>query len=197
MKWVVLAIVLFIGGYTFITLHFRKPGPAYRPYEDSRTRATVQRLQSAGYQCVTASANRPADPQRSAAAIRANPASVQSIAGGLPGELVETLVDKPRLPENITSVTASASGNALMPYSLQFTCTLPDKKSVPGETSVYIKDHDVAIVPHLEPIDGGLLARSRESTVLLTLPAGTLQVGEYVLTLVGIHGSRQWTVQVH
>ena len=59
MKWIVLAIVLFLVPYTFITLHFRKPGPGYLPYQDSKQRATLAKV---GYQRITLSVDRPADP---------------------------------------------------------------------------------------------------------------------------------------
>ena len=34
MKWIVLAIILGIGAYTFLTLHYRKPGRAFQPYAE-------------------------------------------------------------------------------------------------------------------------------------------------------------------
>jgi hypothetical protein len=197
MKWIALAIAVFIAGYTVITLQFRKPGPAHRPYQDARDRATVERLRSAGFQRVSVSAGRPADPARTAAGLRNNPATIKDALGGLPRELTETLLDQPHLPQDFSAVTASSTGNALMPYALQFTCTLPDKKGVLAETFVYIKEQQVVIVPHFEKLGGELLARSRESTVLLTLPAGTLQAGRYHVVLAGRRGSKQWTVQVH
>jgi len=40
MKWVVVAIVVFVAGYTVVNLLFRKPGRAYRPYQDAQDRAT-------------------------------------------------------------------------------------------------------------------------------------------------------------
>ena len=67
MKWIVLTIALVIVPYTFLTLHYRKPGPAYRPYQDAQERANVVRLLSAGYQRITLPAQRPADPARGTA----------------------------------------------------------------------------------------------------------------------------------
>jgi len=197
MKWIVLSIVLFIGVYTFITLHFRKPGTAYQPYFESKVRATVQRLEQAGYQRIAASVSTPADPQRSAATLGHNVAAIKPTISGLFGELAQSFAEKPTLPDSIASVTAPASANVLMPYSFQFTCTLPDKKYIVADTYVCLKDDEIAIVTNLEPISGGLLSRSRESTLMLTLPPGTLKPGDYRVTLIGAQNSRQWTLQVH
>ena len=86
MKWMVLAIVVGITVYTYLTLHYRKPGPEYRPYEDFARRANVERLLDAGYRRMEAPAERPADPKtiiRSMGPI----ASVTDVPGGLPGGL--------------------------------------------------------------------------------------------------------------
>jgi hypothetical protein len=85
----------------------------------------------------------------------------------------------------------------LMPYSFQFTCTLPDKKYIVADTYVCLKEGEIAVVTHLEPNSGGLLSRSKESAVLLTLAPGTLKPGDYRVTLIGAQRSLQWTLQVH
>lgn len=197
MKWIVVSILLFIAAYTFITLHFRKPGQAYQPYHEAKLHATVQRLEQAGYQRITASVSTPADPQRSAAALGHTGATIKPAISGLFGELAESFTDKPTLPDSILNVTAPASANVLMPYSFLFTCSLPDKKYVVADTYVCVKDDEIAVVTSLEPASGGLLSRSRESVVLLTLAAGMLKPGDYRVRLIGAQSSRQWTLQVH
>lgn len=197
MKWIVLAILLFIGVYTFITLHYRKPGKPHEPYRESRDRAARQRLEQAGYARIETSITIPADPGRSAASLPKPPAAYQSVAGGLPDDLATMLVGKQILPDSISSVTAPGSVAAMMPYTFQFSCTLPDKKFALGETFVYVKGDDIAVVPGVERLGGDLLARSRDNPVLVTIPGGTLKPGEYHVRLVGREGSRQWTVQVH
>jgi len=197
MKWIVLSIVLFIAAYTFITLHFRKPGAAYQPYRDSKIRATVQRLEQAGYERITANVSTPAEPQRSAAALGKNIATTKTTISGLYGELAQSFVEKPTLPDSIATVTAPASANVLMPYSFQFTCTLPDKKYIVADTYVCLKEGEIAVVTNLEPNSGGLLSRSKESAVLLTLAPGTLKPGDYRVTLISAQRSLQWTLQVH
>src|ERR1022692_2308833 len=63
MRWIVLAIVLFVPVYTWLTLHYRRPGPAFRPYQDMRDRADVVRLLKAGYKGVAIDARRPGSRQ--------------------------------------------------------------------------------------------------------------------------------------
>jgi hypothetical protein len=192
MKWIVLTITLVIVPYTFITLYYRKPGPAYRPYQDAQERANVVRLLSAGYKRITLAAQRPADPVRGAPA-----APTTAALGGLPSSLVSTLVQKPLLPAEILAVTAAPSVSAVQSYAIQFTCTLPDNKQQLAGAELYVKDAEIIITPDFELLAGELLARSRESVILLTVPAGTLKAGTYRITLAGQRSSRIWTLQVH
>ncbi len=192
MKWVVLAIIVVIVPYTYLTLHFRKPGPAFRPYEDTKNRATTARLLSTGYQRIMLGTQRPADPVRSGAST-----DVTAAPGGLPAALTGALIDQPVLPVSIDSVTATGSANSDQAYSIQFTCTLADNKAQPTGGQLYRRDGELILVPAFEKLDGGLLARTRDTTLLLTVPAGALKPGRYAVTLVGGRTSRQWTLQVH
>lgn len=197
MKWIVVAILVFVVGYTFITLYFRKPGKAYQPYHDSREKATIARLESAGYARVTATAERPADPQHTGLSMEGPQAEVQRAPGGLPTELKQTLIDQPRLPLSFSRVRASSSANQLLPYTIEFTCALPNNKQLLNGATVYRKEQEVAIVADFEVIEGELLARTPESLVQVTLPGGALPVGSYHVTLVGLNESRAWDLQVH
>lgn len=194
MKWIVLAIVVGIALYTYLTLHFRKPGADYRPYEDFTKRANVERLLNAGYRRLETNADRPADPQtliRSMGPL----AVVNDAPGGLPGGLGATFVEAPSLPQSIVNVSAPRESAAAQPYRIFFNCTLPNQKEQLGGSLVFIKNNTVAIVPQFEAI-GGLIARTRESTVAITIPADALQPGRYIVTLAASQGSKQWTVEV-
>lgn len=197
MKWIVLVIVLFIAGYTVLMLRYRKPGPGYQPYHDSREKATVARLESAGYTRVIATAERPADAQRTGLLLEGAPAEVHSARGGLPDELRQTLLDAPRLPQSFSRVRASSTANQLLPYTIEFTCVLLNHKQLLTGATVYRKETEVAIVADFEVMDGELLARTQESLVQLTLPGGSLPVGAYHVTLIGAVESKQWELQVH
>ena len=193
MKWIALAIVAFIVPYTWLTLKYRKPGPAYEPYADNKNRANVSRLLSAGYQRLAAAAERPAEAGRTGVTATAR---VTEVPGGLPFTLTQSLIDQPRLPQNFSSVSAPGEGSATADYRLAFNCVLPDNKEQLSGAEVYVREHTVVIVPQFEPIQGGLLARTKESLVAITLPAGTLKPGRYTLTLAATGRSRQWTVDV-
>jgi hypothetical protein len=192
MKWIVLAIVLCLGSYTFLTLRYRKPGPAFRPYEDLKNRANVSRLLAAGYRRVSLPAERPADPMRPMPT-----APVASTAGGLPSPLAATLVEPPVLPSSIERVAAPATIGTHEPYVVRFSCTLPDHRRQPASADLYIKGDQLVIAPDFEKIPGELLARTDDSIIQLTVPAGTLPPGRYRVTLVGQQSSRAWTLQVH
>jgi hypothetical protein len=191
MKWIAVAIVLVIIPYTFLTLRFRKPGPAFQPYADMKDRANVTRLLSAGYQRIPLPALRPAEPLRSAGTTFADEAP-----GGLPAELKATLVDTPLLPTDILGVSAPRTGNTLQPYPIQFTCILPDDKQQLAGADLYLKDYTVVITPSFERVSGTLQSRTREPIVLVTIPAGTLKPGNYHVTLAGERTSRAWSLEV-
>ena len=174
MKWIVVVIAVIIVPYTFLTLYYRKPGPAFRPYQDMQDRANVMRLLSAGYQRITLSAQRPADPLHASAAAVINPAT-----GGLPSGLRSTLVQQPLLPTEILSVSAAPAASAKAGYPIQFTCNLPDNKQQLAGAELYVRGEEIVITPDFERLTGGLQTRSRENVILLTVPAGSLKPGRY------------------
>jgi len=192
MKWVVLAIILSIGVYTFFTLKYRRPERAFRPYEDLRDRANVHRLLSAGYQRIALEADLPVDSAGPGPSATVSPA-----AAGLPAGLRETLVATPLLPSEIVSVSAAPDVNSLFAYSIGFKCALADNKQQLSGAALYVHGDELVITPDFERLSGGLLARTRESRIRLTVPAGALKPGRYHVTLVGAHASKAWTLQVH
>lgn len=191
MKWIVVAIIVIIVPYTFLTLRYRKPGPAFQPYEDMKNRVNVSRLLSAGYQRVPLTAQRPADGARTIGG-----ADVTNVPGGLPSDLRSTLVEPPMLPTEILSVTAGPNTTTLLPYAIQFTCTLPDDKKQLGGAELYVRGETLVITPTFDHVTGDLLTRSRNAAVLLTIPSGTLKPGRYSVTLVGERASRSWPLEV-
>jgi hypothetical protein len=195
MKWVVVAILALLIPYTWLTLAYRKPGPSFQPYEDSKQRANVMRLLEAGYQRINATAERPADPQLHLAQMHAL-ASVTDVPGGLTEGLAATLVEVPQLPLSFKTVSAPREAAAMLPYPILFTCTLGDQKHQLSGAQVFVRGESVAIVPQFEPLDGDLTARSKESPVVITLPGGALKTGRYTLHLAGSAQSKQWTVEV-
>lgn len=194
MKWIVVAILAAIVPYTWITLHFRKAGEPYRPYEDSKQRAQVMRLLDAGYQRIALTVDRPEE-----AADGAPPpshAAASPTPGGLPPELSGTLIDPPPAPEAVTGVTAPAASSAGASYPIRFTCTQPDRPGQVVEVMLYLRGREAVLVPAFEALDDERRGRDGEMTARVVLPAGTLATGSYRFTLVGARTSRVWTVEV-
>ena len=190
MKWIVVAILVFIPLYTYLTLHFRRQGPAFRPYQDMRDRADVVRLLKAGYHRVAIDASRTAEPVPEAGS-----ASMPS-QGGLPEELRKTLIETPLLPLEINSVSAPPSAVAGIGYAIGLSYTIPDNKRQLSGAHLYERDGDIVIVADFERLSGGLLSRTRDGTARLEIPPGTLKPGSYRVTLVGERASRSWTLRV-
>ena len=56
---------------------------------------------------------------------------------------------------------------------------------------------EIIVAPDFDRLAGGLLSRTRENLIRLTVPAGALKPGQYHVTLVGARASKAWTLQVH
>lgn len=195
MKWVVLAIIACVIPYTWITIAYRKPNPAFQPYEDSKQRANVLRLLEAGYQRIQLPVTAPAGPKPDEAVGKPG-AEVVSVAGGLTEDLSRTLVETPPLPLSFTSVVAARETSPALPYSIAFACVPGEQKHPLSGAQVFIKELEVVIVPSFaSSADPSTLVSG--GPVLLTLPAGTFKApGRHTVLLVGTTESRQWTIDV-
>jgi hypothetical protein len=191
MKWIAVAILALIVPYTFVTLRYRKPEPAFQPYEDIKNRANVSRLLAAGYQRIPIVAQRPADGARTLGG-----AAIETTAGGVPADLRSTLVESPLLATEIVSVIAPASIVSLQPYLVQLACTLPDEKLELGGADLYVRGEHVVIAPKFERVSPELHPRSSQTSVLLTIPSGVLKPGTYTVTLIAARASRTWPLEV-
>jgi hypothetical protein len=189
MKWIVLAILAFVPVYTYLTLHFRRPGPAFAPYGDMRDRADVIRLLKAGYQRVAIDASRPAETSAPMGVTSPSP-------GGMPAELKKTLVESPLLPLGIVSASAAPVAVSGIDYPVSLTYTIPDNKRQLSGAHLYVREGEIIIVADFERLDGGLLTREREGAALLDIPPGSLKPGSYRVTLVGEQSSRSWSLRV-
>ena len=187
MRWIVLGMILFIIPYTYINLHYRKPGRSFLPYDDLHER---ERLGQAGYKRVTARLTRPADGGLV-------PADGEPVAGGLPEGLRASMHEPPLLAAAIAAVSAPGSAESLSNYQIRFVGGQDDYREQPADAHLYIKDHAIFVVPGYERLDGQLLSRTRESVLVITVPSGALDPGTYRMTLVGRNASRAWTLQVH
>ncbi len=190
MKWIVVSILVFIPIYTYLTLHYRRPGPAFNPYRDIRDRADVIRLLKAGYQRIAVDAARPAED----AAVEGGASS--PAPGGLPDDLRKTLVETPLMALEIDSASAAPTAVSGIDYTIGLTYTIPDNKRQLSGAHLYEKPGEIVIVADFERLSGGLLARTRDGSAVLDIPPGSLRPGTYHVTLVGERASRSWTLRV-
>lgn len=195
MKWVLLAILACVVPYTWITVAYRKPNPAYQPYEDSKQRANVHRLLEAGYRRIHLPAT-PTNDAHSAFRARTDLAAVATAPAGLTPEMADTLVEIPPLPLSFGAVSAPAHVEARQPYSLAFTCIPGEQKHPLAGAHVYVKEGTMVIVPSFAPPVGTPPPRAAEESVVLTLPVEALKPGTYTAHLAGRDESRQWTIEV-
>jgi hypothetical protein len=191
LRWVVVAIAVFIVGYTFLRLHYGKRGRSFEPYHDLREEVSVAQLLRLGYQRIPVRLERPAEPLP-AARLAAAPAEITDALGGLPAELDGALAAKPALPAVIEGVTAPPAAAAAATYTLQFTCAQPDYSTQIRDAILYRKEHRLFLLPNFERIPGQLLARSKESVVLVDFPVQSLAPGRYTLVLCGRRASKSW-----
>jgi hypothetical protein len=195
LKWVALAILLMIVPYTFLTVAYRKPGPAYEPYEAAKNNADPARLIAAGYRRIETRLERPSDPERYRNLIDTT-AQITDADPGLSPELVQSLGALPMLPQQFSSVLASAESHTRLPYQFLFVCVLPDTRRQLSGAELYRKGDQLIVVPRFEPLEGDLSARSKESPALLTVSAAALPTGRYTVTLAGSLRSKAWALEV-
>ena len=187
MKWIVVAMIVFIVPYTYLTLRFRKP-ESFQPYEDARERAHIAK---AGYSRISLSASRPADG-RTEATFGIGPA-----AGGMPADLAASLIDHPVLPEAIGAVMAASTCTGGGNYAIRFDCTPPPGGLELSAAHLYHKGSDLYILVGFAPVAEGLVPRHPADSVALDVPSAELEPGTYQVTLVGSRSSKTWAVQVH
>lgn len=192
MKWIALSIILFMAGYTAVTLQYRKPNKAYEPYNDLKERGQTRNLLTAGYQRVPVRVDRPTNPHS-----RDNTVAAQTIPGGIPHTLEESLFDQPVMADSYDQLDAAPHGNTLMPYVISVQSITADLKQQIAAAYVYVRGDRVYIVPEIEKLEGGLLTRRRDNTMRLIIPGGAFQPGTYQVTLAGAKSSLTWPLQVH
>jgi hypothetical protein len=195
LRWVVVAIVVFIVAYTFLRLHFGKHAKPFEPYHDLGERAATQRLIDLGYERVAVDIERPAEILP---ASRFAPAAddISGAPGGLPAELDGALAPKPALPAVIANVNAPGEVASGETYALQFTCAQPDYKTQIDSVLMLRKGSQLFLLPDFPRLGGQLLARWKETTVLLRIPAQGLAPGRYTVTLCGGRTSKTWQFTV-
>ncbi len=193
MKWIIVTILVTIIPYTWITLAYRKPNPAHEPYQDNKDRAQVLRLLEHEFSRIDLPVKLMVDPD----VPPAETTDASAIAGGIPPLLSDLLIDKPPVPVDFPLVAAPSSALSGVPYVITVAFTQPDLDERVEETTLYRRHQELVLIIDYQPTPDGLQARRKEVTAQITIPANTLQPGEYRATLVGDRESRRWTFVVH
>lgn len=193
MKWIVAVIVLFAAGYTVVNLAFRKPGQAYRPYQDAQDRATTARLLAAGWNKIPVetrqSAEKP-DPDDT-------PAAITRDFPGLGSDLTDKFAEKPKLPATIDRVKAPARVTRGVDYSFYFTTSLSDLKTRVGDLYLYRHGNTLVLIPTLEKLPGKqLMSRWNDSTYTVSFSTAGLPPGRYSTRIVAQGPAATWSFTV-
>jgi hypothetical protein len=192
MKWVVLAIVLFIAGSTLVNLYFRKPGRGHQPYEEARRRVTAARLQKAGWERLPVDTRRPAEPPPPG-----GNASVSRGALGLGLDLEACFTERPPLLASIDRVSAPVAVARGADYAAYFTASLSDQRMQLGEIQLFRSGNDLVLVPRVEPLPGPrLLSRWRDTTYCTSFPTQALPPGRYRVRVVANGPAAVWSLTV-
>jgi hypothetical protein len=193
MKWIVVAIALFVVGYTLVNVYFRKPGRGFRPYEDMNNRATTARLLAAGWQKLPVDTRRPVE-KPTAADI---PAAVTRDTAGLGPDLEALFAEKPSLLATIDRVVSPAAVTHGGDYAAYFTASLTDLKAQVGDLTLYRKGHELVLIPTTEPLPGSeLRSRWNDSTYWVSFPTADLPPGRYQMRLVAQGPAAVWSFNV-
>lgn len=191
MKWIVVAIAIFVIGYTLVNFLYRKPGRAFRPYEDMNKRATTARLLNAGWQKLPVELSRPASKAGFTLA-----ASISRAGAGLGAELEAAFAEKPRLLATIDKVTAPTEASHGSLYSVFFTASLTDQNLQVGQIEALKRDHEIVLIPVLEKLPNNLLSRWKDADYCANVPTDRLPPGRYTVRLAAKGPSAQWTFSV-
>lgn len=192
MKWIVLVIVIFVTGYTLVNFYFRKPGPAYRPYQDAQDRATTARLLAAGWHKLPVHERRPAE-----APTAPEPAAITRGSMGLGLDLEPKFAEKPRLLATIDRVVAPATVGQGQDYNAYFTASLADLKAQFAGLELYGKGNELVLVPTIEDLPGPeLKSRWNDSTYGVNFPTTALPPGRYRARIVSRGPAAMWSFDV-
>jgi hypothetical protein len=194
MKWIVVVIAVFIVGYTAVNLYFRKPGKAYRPYQDAQDRATTARLLAAGWHKLPLDTRRPAEKPSTD---DASPAAITRGAVGLGLDMAPNFAEKPKLLDSIDRVTAPSSVVHGQDYSLYFTGSLADQKAQLGEMALYHRGNELVIIPGTEKLPGKeLMSRWNDANYAVTFSTSALAPGRYAARIVAQGPAATWSFTV-
>jgi hypothetical protein len=191
MKWVALAILVFIAIYTPLMLKFRKPGHGYEPAAEAERRmaeAAKWAKIEARLEMPVAGAVAPPTPSPAAA--------IADAPTRLPEGLRDALAGAPALPAEITAVTAPAACGAGEACVINFTGVLASADERLAGVTVFQEGGRIFVLPLTVPSLGGSRARTADAAARVTLPAGALKPGSYTVIVAASARAKQWTLEV-
>lgn len=191
MKWVVLVILVFIAGYTFVNLKYRKQQKPHEPAAEMRQRVTAARLKEAGWERLPLSSRRPVEKLAGLEA---------SIERGLPGlglDFTNAMVEKPVLMRSIDKVSAPDSVSSGDDYTICFTATVTDQRYQLGEIQLYRRGNELVLLPAEEHLPGKeLLSRWKDDNYCATFPTAALPAGAYTMCILAGGPAAKWRFTV-
>ncbi len=191
MKWVILAIALFIIGYTFINLRYRKPGKGHEPAAEMRHRVTAARLKEAGWEKLSVDTRRPAEK------ITGDDAPITRGMLGLGLDFNTTLVEKPGLLRSIDQVSAPDHVEPGADYTATFTGSISDLTCQLGDIELYRRGNELVLLPVIEHLPGKqLYSRWNDASYCVTFSTKTLPAGTYQVSLFAQGPAAKWSFRI-
>ena len=200
MKWIVLAIAVYVVGYTVINISYRKPaGAAHEPYAEAREQRRMRSIQvtNYGWSRVACELTQPGTALSGPAAeISAAPLPAR-LDRHLPPELVLVVPRAPAL--HPAGITLSAPARVDAEDSLRLVLDFPVDASVPafGETLAYFKDNQLFLFlqdqRHVAPDSQPTPAAS---PLALVLPPATLTPGTWQASAFSASQAFTWSFTV-
>lgn len=191
MKWVVLAIAVFVVGYTLVNIFYRKPGKPHEPAADMKQRATAARLKEAGWEKMVVSTRRPVEK------ITGNDAAISRGALGLSLDFTTALIEKPALLRSIDQVNAPDHVEAGADYTATFTGSISDLKYQLGDIQLFRRGNELVFLPVIEHLPGKeLYSRWKEADYSVTFSTRNFPPGLYQASLFAQGPSAKWSFQI-
>lgn len=199
MRWIVLVIAVYIAGYTFINIAYRKPADsAHEPAAEARERSlrTVQTTMAGWSRVACELAAMAPSSEEEPAAVAAKPLPTP-LDRNLPPDLPMIMPGEPALHPAAIVVSARARLAASAPLRVRL--DFPAGPAVPafGEVLAYFKDHHL----YLFIQDHRHVARDSqpipaESPLHIVLPPATLTPGTWQASAFTASQAFTWTFTV-
>lgn len=188
MKWIIVAILACIIPYTWLTIAYRKEGPAHQPYQDNKDLAQVLRLLESGFNRFELSMTLLESPLYPSPGL----AATEKLPGGLPPLLRDLLIDAPAIPPRVPMVAAPATSSAGAAYVFHFACAQAAEDEQPASAELYRRGSELVVIINHDADGESLQTRDINAVAEVNLPADTLEPGSYQITLLGERESRRW-----